>query len=110
MRAEHGKIEGPFAIEEDIALYGMIAGDATLRRGVRFILHGTIAGNLTIEPGARAILHGIIEGRLYNKGGRAELFGIVGTVENLDRHAETIIDASASVRGGRPRSTWRYEA
>jgi len=56
MKAVHEKIEGPFAIEEDIALYGMITGDATLRRGVRFILHGTIAGNLTIERGARAIV------------------------------------------------------
>lgn len=25
MRAVHDKIEGPFAIEEDIALYGMVA-------------------------------------------------------------------------------------
>src|SRR3546814_2043164 len=63
MRAVHDKIEGPFAIEENIALYGMVAGDATLHRGIRFILHGTITGNLTIETGARAIIHGTVAGR-----------------------------------------------
>ena len=39
MKAVHDKIEGPFAIEEDLALYGMVTGGATLRRGVKLILH-----------------------------------------------------------------------
>ena len=93
MKAVHEKIEGPFAIEEDIALYGMIAGDATLRRGVRFILHGTIAGNLTIERGARAIVHGTVAGRIYNEGGRVELFGIADAVTNGAQDAITIMRA-----------------
>ncbi len=99
MKAVHEKIEGPFAIEEDIALYGMIAGDATLRRGVRFILHGTIAGNLTIERGARAIVHGTVAGRIYNDGGRVELFGVADAVTNGAQDAITIIDPAAHVRG-----------
>lgn len=99
MKAVHEKIEGPFAIEEDIALYGMVAGDATLHRGVRFILHGTIAGNLTIERGARAIVHGTVAGRIYNDGGRVELFGIADAVTNGSRDAITIIDPAAHVRG-----------
>ena len=85
MRTVHDKIEGPFAIKEDIALYGMVAGDATLHRGIRCILHDTIAGNLTIETGARAIVHGTVAGRIYNEGGRVEIFGIA--------------DAAAHVRG-----------
>jgi hypothetical protein len=99
VRAEHGKIEGPFAIEEDTALYGTIAGDATLHRGIRFILHGTIAGNLTIETGARAIIHGTVAGRIYNEGGRVEIFGIADAVANGSRDAITIIDPAAHVRG-----------
>ena len=54
MKAVHDKIEGPFAIEEDLALYGMVIGSATLRSGIKLILHGTIAGDLILEPGARA--------------------------------------------------------
>lgn len=103
MKAVHDSIESPFAISEDMALYGTITGDATLESGVRFILHGTIMGDLTIEPKARAILHGTVAGRIYNRGGRAEIFGMAGAVENLSRHAETIIDSGAHVRGGRPR-------
>jgi len=99
MRAIHDKIEGRFAIKEDIALYGMIAGDATVHRGIRFILHGTIAGNLTIERGARAIIHGTVAGRIHNEGGRVEIFGIADAVVNGSRDAITIIDPAAHVRG-----------
>ena len=110
MKAVHEKIEGPFAIEEDMALYGMVAGDATLHRGIRFILHGTIAGNLTIETGtiagnltietgARAIIHGTVAGRIYNEGGRVEIFGVADAVANGSRDAITIIDPAAHVRG-----------
>src|SRR3546814_4393359 len=99
MRAVHDKIEGPFAIEENIALYGMVAGDATLHRGIRFILHGTITGNLTIETGARAIIHGTVAGRIYNEGGRVEIFGIADAVANGSRDAITIIDPAAHVPG-----------
>ncbi|MFC0687563.1 hypothetical protein [Novosphingobium clariflavum] len=92
MKAVHDSIESPFAIGEDMALYGTFTGDATLESGVRFILHGTIAG------------------RIYNKGGRVEIFGMAGAVENLSRHAETIIDPGAHVRGGRPRREGRPHA
>ncbi|WP_237714107.1 hypothetical protein [Novosphingobium sp. Rr 2-17] len=76
MKAVHDNIAGPFAIEEDIALYGTITGGATLCTGRRFILHGTIAGDLRIEKGSRAILHGTVAGGIYNDGGRVELFGM----------------------------------
>ena len=102
MRAVHETIEGPCTIAEDIALYGTVQGDATLRPGARFILHGTIMGNLIIEPGARAIIHGSVAGRITNNGGRVELFGIADGVANTTQDAVTVIDPKAYVRGGRP--------
>ena len=102
MRAVHEKIDGPFAIGEDLAVYGHITQGATLGKGHKLILHGTIAGDLTVEPGARAIVHGTVAGRIYNKGGRVEIFGMADSVENLSPDAATIIDAKAHIlRGGR---------
>src|SRR3546814_3671229 len=97
MRAVHDKIEGPFAIEENIALYGMVAGDATLHRGIRFILHGTITGNLTIETGARAIIHGTVAGRIYNEGGRVEIFGIADRSEEHTSELQSLMRISYAV-------------
>ncbi|RSU54839.1 hypothetical protein [Sphingobium yanoikuyae] len=101
MKAVHDTIDGPFAIEEDIALYGTITGGATLRSGRRFILHGTITGDLKLERGGRAILHGTVVGRIYNDGGRVELFGIADAVANSSGDAVTIIDPAAHVLGRR---------
>jgi hypothetical protein len=42
VKAVHDSIEGPFEIEEDIALYGTITGAVTLGSGFRLILHGTM--------------------------------------------------------------------
>ncbi len=95
MKAVHDNIDGPYAIEEDIALYGTIAGGATLCSGKRFILHGTIAGDLSIERDARAILRGTVAGRIFNDGGRVELFGMADAVTNRSRHSVTIIDPAA---------------
>src|SRR3546814_16325568 len=95
MKAVHDKIEGPFAIEEDLALYGMVIGSATLRRGIKLILHGTIARDLILEPGARAIIHGTVAGRICTEGGRAEIFGSVDGVEDLSpaavKHRNSVV-------------------
>lgn len=101
MRAVYENIDGPFAIGEDLAVYGLIIQGATLRSGVRLILHGTIVGDLIIEPGARAIIHGTVAGRIRNEGGRVEVFGMVDAVENLSPDAASIIDPVAHVRRGR---------
>ncbi|WP_257558150.1 hypothetical protein [Sphingobium sp. CFD-2] len=98
MRVVHETLEGPYRIEEDIALYGLIAGDAILCRGARLLLHGTIAGNLTVETGARAVLHGTVAGRITNDGGRIELFGSADAISNVSFSAITIIDPKAYVR------------
>lgn len=101
MKAVHDKIEGPFAIGEDLAVYGLITGGATLQGGVKLILHGTIAGDLIVEPGSRAIIHGTVAGRVRNEGGRAEIFGMIDAVENLSPDAVSIIDPAAHVSRGR---------
>ncbi len=107
MRAVHDTIEGPFAIQEDLAVYGLITQGATLCEGIKLVLHGTIAGDLTVEPGSRAIIHGTVAGRIYNKGGRVEMFGMADAVENLSPDAATIIDAAAHILRGRRLETVR---
>src|SRR3546814_13052373 len=82
MRAVHDKIEGPFAIEENIALYGMVAGDATLHRGIRFILPGTTTGHLRIETGASATISGTVAGRRSHEGRSVEIYGIAVAVHH----------------------------
>jgi cytoskeletal protein CcmA (bactofilin family) len=101
VKAVHNNIDGPYVIEEDIALYGTITGDATLAGGRRFILRGTIVGDFTVERGAHAILHGTVAGRVYNDGGRVELFGMANAVANSSGDAITIIDPAAHVMGRR---------
>lgn len=100
MKAVHGNIDGPLALDEDIALYGRISGGATVRSGKRFILHGTIAGDLRVEKVARAIVRGTVAGRIYNDGGRVELFGIADAVASSSHEAVTIINPAAHILGG----------
>lgn len=83
MRAVHENIEGPFDIEEDLAVYGLITAGATLRAGVRLVLHGTIAGDLMVEADARATIYGTVAGHILNHGGKVEVFGLTQGVENV---------------------------
>ena len=101
MKAIHENLDGPMEIHEDVALYGMVSGGATLCSGRRLILRGTIAGDLKVEKGAQAILHGTVAGRIYNEGGRVELYGMADAVANSSRDAVTIIDPGAHVMGKR---------
>jgi len=110
MRAVHEDVEGPFVVEEDLAIYGVITGGATLRSGVKLILHGTIAGDLIIEPRARAIIHGTVAGRVRNEGGHAEIFGLVEAIEDLSPTAVSVVDAVAHVGRGRASEKGRGRA
>ena len=99
MRKLDGKIEGPFSIDEDLAMHGMITVSALVRSGVKFILHGMITGDLTVEPGARVIIHGAVNGVVINDGGRVEIFGIVDAVVDRSPQAVTVIDPAAQIKG-----------
>jgi hypothetical protein len=79
-------------IQEDMALYGMVAGNAALCSGRRLILHGTIAGDRKVQKGAPAIVRGTVAGRIYNDGGRVELFGMTDVIANASQDAVTIVD------------------
>src|SRR3546814_19734742 len=98
MKAVHDKIEVPFAIEEDLALYGMVIGSVTLRSGIKLILHGTIDGDLILETGERAIIHGTVAGRICNEGGRAGILGSVDGVEDISPDAVQVLDTDDNVR------------
>ena len=97
VKASHENLEGPMEIQEDMALYGIVTGGATLCSGRRLILHGTIAGDLKVQKGARAIVRGTVAGRIYNDGGRVELFGMTDGIANASQDAVTIIDPGAHV-------------
>lgn len=101
MKAIHENLEGPMEIQEDMALYGIVTGGATLCSGRRLILHGTIAGDLKVQKGARAIVRGTVASRIYNDGARVELFGMTDAIANASHDAVTIIDPGAHVMGKR---------
>jgi hypothetical protein len=101
VKAIHENLEGPMEIQEDMALYGIVTGGATLCSGRRLILHGTIAGDLKVQKGARAIVRGTVASRIYNDGARVELFGMTDAIANASHDAVTIIDPGAHVMGKR---------
>lgn len=43
------RIDGPFLVEEDLLLGGLIAGDATVAPGVTFEVSGMVTGGLVVE-------------------------------------------------------------
>lgn len=90
MRALHGRLDGPCRIEEDLAVYGMVTGNAQVVGGSRLILHGTVAGDLIIERGASASIHGTVTGWVRNMGGKAEIFGVVNGCATMPGGATTI--------------------
>jgi cytoskeletal protein CcmA (bactofilin family) len=98
MREFHGKIEGPFSIEEDLTLHGMITAGATVQSGVVLHLHGTITGDLTVERGGQAIIHGTVNGTVFNNGGDVSILGTVDDVADLSTESRTLIDSGALIR------------
>ncbi len=98
MRRVDDKLQGPVLIEEDLAVHGIVTGDATLSSGAKLVLHGTITGDLIIEPRAKAIIHGTVNGMVINDGGRAEIFGTVDVIMDRSPEAVTVVDPVASVR------------
>ena len=99
MRQLYGKIEGPFLIDKDLEMHGMITVSALVRGGVRFILLGMVTGDLTVERGACAIIHGTVNGVVINHGGHVEIFGAVDAVADRSPQAVTVIDPAARVKG-----------
>ncbi len=76
MRTVNEKITGPVTIREDLALNGMIAGDATVAPGVLLRLNGMVTGSLTVEAGGKVELLGTLSGALVNYG-ECDVWGVV---------------------------------
>ncbi len=75
------KIEGPFTLDSDLTLRGMIEGDATVPSGRTLVLHGMVSGDLHVEPEGSAIVNGVVGGSVRNRG-RVEVAGcITGELE-----------------------------
>lgn len=71
----HDKIEGPFVIDRDLRIHGMITKQATVASGRTLHLHGMVTGDLIVRPGATAIIHGMVNGTVRNEGGQVEIYG-----------------------------------
>lgn len=98
MDSVQGKIEGPFFIDRDLAVHGMITELATVRSGCTLVLHGMVTGDLVVEAGARATIHGMVNGTVMNDGGHVEIFGMVDSVCDRSPTALTVIAPNARVR------------
>ena len=86
MQIVEGPIAGPIIIRSDTRLYGVVTGDVTVPRGVRFELEGVVTGNLMACTGSKVMVHGEVRGRLFNEGGTVSIYGEVGSVRDADEH------------------------
>lgn len=98
MEIHGGKIEGPFTIDRDLTIHGMVVGRTTVRSGCKLVLHGMVTSDLVIEPGAYAMVHGTVNGTVINNGGNVEIHGTVDAVADTSPAARTVIAHGALVR------------
>jgi len=98
METLHGKTDGPFVVDRDLALHGMVTVSASVKDGCTFIVHGMVTGDLLVEPGGRAVIHGMVNGAVINHG-YVEIHGWVDEVFDRERDAQTILMPSARIRG-----------
>lgn len=97
MEAHGGKIEGPFTVDRDLTIHGMIAGHATVRSGCKLVLHGMVTSDLLVEPDAHATVHGKVNGTVINQGGLVEIHGMVGAVVDTLPSSRTVIAHGAVI-------------
>lgn len=83
MESVTDKIEGPFVIDRDLQVQGMITVAAIVEPANTLHLHGMVTGDLIVKPGATAIVHGMVNGTVHNEGGHVEIYG------KADRVADT---------------------
>jgi hypothetical protein len=100
VKAVHGKVLGPVVVREDTDFHGMIAGGATVARGVFFDVHGMIAGDVTIEAGARVDLRGMVAGNVVNRG-HLTIYGVVRGFVRDEDDGETTYAGAFSMDLGR---------
>ena len=92
------KIEGPYHIEQDTILKGMVTGDLIIDDGVHLDLRGMVTGNLIAKAESYIDIHGMVVGTVINEGAEITIHGIVGGISNTDERAQTQIASSAVVK------------
>ncbi len=97
MRQIQGTIEGPFSVEEDSALHGIITVGAIVREGVTFHVHGMITGDLTVEAGAKAVVHGMVNGTILNCG-QVVIYGSIDALVDSGPQSRSVVDPEALIR------------
>lgn len=96
MQIIRDKIEGPFIIDRDMRVNGMITVEATVEAGSTLYLHGMVTGDLIVKPGATAIVHGMVNGTVRNEGGQVEIYGKADRVADTGS-TRTHIDPKAAI-------------
>ncbi len=75
-----GMVDGPFRLEEDTDISGMVTGNVIVPAGRRLEFSGLITGDLIVENGGYANVRGIIAGHVRNHGGEIQFAGQPGGV------------------------------
>src|SRR5262245_50234655 len=97
MRTEYGQIEGNLTLDDHVGLYGLCAGDITVRKGGVLHLYGMFSGDVTVEEGASAIIYGMYNGDDIKAVGQLEVRGmVIGDIKKLG--GKTTILPGAKVR------------
>ena len=116
MRKIRDKIEGPYLIDEDTVLAGMVTQTLTIDSGINFDLRGMVAGNLIVGTGSTVEIYGMVTGNLIvragsivgiygmvigtviNEGAEITIYGTVGKITDHDENFRTQITSGAVVK------------
>ena len=92
------KIEGPYHIEQDTILKGMVTGNLIIDGGIHLDLRGMVTGNLIAKAGSYIDIRGMVVGTVINEGAEITIRGVVGGISNTDERAQTQIVSGAVVK------------
>jgi len=92
------KIEGPYRIEQDTILTGMVAGSLIIDGKAHLNLRGMVTGNLIAKAGSYIDIYGMVVGTVINEGAEITIHGMVGRIRNIDERAQTQIASGALVK------------
>jgi hypothetical protein len=94
-----GTFSGPFFVDEDVELHGIVDGNAYVSPGGTLALYGRILGNLHVQSGGTVTIYGTVEGLVENAGGNVTVEGSVGGVLDHDLTHPILIAFGAVLTG-----------
>ena len=98
MRDLTAKIDHDITVDQDLVLYGMLTGRATVLSGAHFDVRGMVTGEIVLERGGRVSLYGMLTGTLLNRDGRVDVYGMVtGEYREDSPDAELVLHGDARV-------------